>query len=141
RPTAPRTTRPPSTRIPDSPELPASHRDQQVNPLAHRVRRFPATCYGRVLMRDPWGLNERLFAFYYPKVCALAENAGQREIRRKLIGGARGRTLELGAGSGLNLPHYTRAVSELVVTEPSPHMLEHLGSALERDGSAAGSWE
>jgi ubiquinone/menaquinone biosynthesis C-methylase UbiE len=92
-------------------------------------------------MRDPGGLNERLFAFYYPKVCALAENAGQRETRRKLISGARGRTLELGAGSGLNLPHYTRAVSELIVSEPSPHMLEHLRSALERDGCAAGSWE
>ncbi len=81
-------------------------------------------------MRDPWGLNERLFALYYPPLLELAERAGQRETRHELIGQASGRTLELGAGSGINLPHYTAAVSELVVTEPSPHMLAHIHRAL-----------
>lgn len=81
-------------------------------------------------MRDPWGLNERLFALYYPPLLELAERAGQRETRHELIARAHGRTLELGAGSGINLPHYTDAVSELVVTEPSPHMLEHIHRAL-----------
>ncbi|MEA2160637.1 MAG: hypothetical protein QOD66_3017, partial [Solirubrobacteraceae bacterium] len=57
-------------------------------------------------MRDPWGLNERLFALYYPRLLALAENAGQRETRMALISQAGGRTLELGAGSGINLGHY-----------------------------------
>ena len=57
-------------------------------------------------MRDPWGLNERLFAIYYPRLCALAEKAGQRETRRGLVSQARGRTLEIGAGSGLNVAHY-----------------------------------
>lgn len=71
----------------------------------------------------------------------MAERAGQREVRARLVGEARGRTLEIGAGSGLNLPHYTRAVSELVVTEPSPHMLDHLRSALEEDPPPVGSWE
>lgn len=70
----------------------------------------------------------------------MAERAGQREVRARLVGEARGRTLEIGAGSGLNLPHYTRAVSELVVTEPSPHMLDHLRSALEEDPPPVGSW-
>lgn len=77
-------------------------------------------------MRDPLGLNERVFAHIYPRIAAVAENAGQRETRRELIGQAEGRTLELGAGSGLNLPHYTPRVSELIVTEPSPHMLAQL---------------
>jgi SAM-dependent methyltransferase len=81
-------------------------------------------------MRDPLGLNERFFAFFYPRLVERAENAGQRETRRELISEARGRTLELGAGSGLNLEHYTEAVSELIVTEPSPHMLAHLRRAL-----------
>jgi ubiquinone/menaquinone biosynthesis C-methylase UbiE len=34
--------------------------------------------------------------------------------------------LELGAGSGLNFPHYPATVSELVLTEPEPFMLRHL---------------
>ena len=90
-------------------------------------------------MRDPWGLNERLFALYYPPLLALAENAGQRETRRELIAQAQGRTLELGAGSGVNLPHYTAAVTELVITEPSPHMVAHLEGQLARDELRCGS--
>lgn len=92
-------------------------------------------------MRDPWGLNERLFAFYYPRLVSRAENAGLRDIRRKLLSQARGRTLELGAGSGLNLPHYTERVSELIVTEPSRHMLAQLRETLQDDPPAAGSWK
>lgn len=90
-------------------------------------------------MRDPLGLNERLFALYYPRLCAMAEAAGLREIRRDLISRARGRTLELGAGSGLNLDHYTESVDELIVSEPSPHMLRLLEKALESDPPNVGS--
>jgi ubiquinone/menaquinone biosynthesis C-methylase UbiE len=86
-------------------------------------------------------LNERLFALYYPRLLELAERAGQRETRHALIGQARGRVLELGAGSGVNLPHYTDAVSELVVSEPSPHMLGHLREALGSDPPPVGSWK
>jgi ubiquinone/menaquinone biosynthesis C-methylase UbiE len=92
-------------------------------------------------MRDPLGLNERLFALYYPIVCGISERAGQRETRRELIGQASGRTLEVGAGSGLNIPHYTAEVTELVVTEPSPHMRAHLSQQLESAPPAVGSWE
>jgi ubiquinone/menaquinone biosynthesis C-methylase UbiE len=92
-------------------------------------------------MRDPMGLNERLFARWYPLVCGLSERAGQREVRAQLIAEARGRTLEIGAGSGLNLPHYTDRVTELVVTEPSPHMLEHLRSILHSDPPPVGAWK
>src|SRR5690349_19745369 len=70
-------------------------------------------------VRDPLGLNERFFAWYYPKVVGVAERAGQAETRRELLSDARGRTLEIGAGSGFNLPHYTAAVTELVLPEPS----------------------
>jgi ubiquinone/menaquinone biosynthesis C-methylase UbiE len=92
-------------------------------------------------MRDPWGLNERVFALYYPRLMALAENAGQRETRRDLIAPATGRTLELGAGSGANLAHYTASVSELVITEPSPHMIEHLKAELAAHPVKSGSVE
>jgi SAM-dependent methyltransferase len=92
-------------------------------------------------MRDPLGLNERLFALWYPIVVERAERAGQRATRRELLARASGRTLEVGAGSGLNLPHYTPAVTELVVSEPSPHMLAHLRSALEDEPPPVGSWK
>jgi SAM-dependent methyltransferase len=93
------------------------------------------------LMRDPLGLNERLFALYYPRLVERSENAGQRATRHKLLSQAGGRTLELGAGSGLNLPHYTAAVDELIVTEPSPHMMAHLRSALASDPPPVGAWK
>ena len=92
-------------------------------------------------MRDPLGLNERLFALYYPILCGISERAGQRETRRDLIAQATGRTLEVGAGSGLNLLHYSAAVTELIVTEPSPHMRAHLSKKLESDPPPVGSWE
>ncbi len=91
-------------------------------------------------MRDPLGLNERLFAAYYPWLIQRSENAGQRETRRRLISGAEGATIEVGAGSGINLAHYTDRVSELVVTEPSPHMLVHLREAA-REPPPVGSLE
>jgi ubiquinone/menaquinone biosynthesis C-methylase UbiE len=91
-------------------------------------------------MRDPLGINERLFALYYPRLLELAERAGQRETRRELISHARGRVLEVGAGSGVNLPHYTPEVEELVISEPSPHMLDHLRRALQEQPPPVGGW-
>lgn len=92
-------------------------------------------------MRDPLGLNERLFALYYPHLLELAERAGQRQTRRRLISQATGRVLEVGAGGGVNLPHYTGTVRELVVTEPSPHMLSHLRTALDEHPPPVGGWK
>ena len=91
--------------------------------------------------RDPWGLNERAFAWYYPKLMAVSEHAGGAELRARVIGRAAGRTLEIGAGNGYNLPHYTSAVTDLVVTEPSPHMLALLDERLSSDPPPVGSWE
>ena len=45
------------------------------------------------------------------------------EHRRKLLSPAQGRVLEVGAGTGFNLPHYPSAVSELVVTDRLDGML------------------
>jgi ubiquinone/menaquinone biosynthesis C-methylase UbiE len=59
-------------------------------------------------------------------------------MRRHLLATASGRVLELGAGTGHNLEHYTDAVTELVMTEPDPHMASRLRERLEREGTAAG---
>jgi SAM-dependent methyltransferase len=80
-------------------------------------------------MRDRWSLTERLFAAYYPRLAQRSERAGQAATRAQLLSAARGRTLEIGAGNGFNAPHYPPAVTELVLTDPSPHMLVHLREA------------
>ena len=49
-----------------------------------------------------------------------------RERRRELLAGARGRTVELGAGTGLNFAHYPDAVGELILTEPFEPMAKRL---------------
>lgn len=94
-----------------------------------------------MLERDPWGLNERAFAWYYPRLMAVSERAGGADLRARVITQAEGRTLEIGAGNGYNLPHYTSAVTELVVTEPSPHMLALLEQRLTTDAPPVGAWE
>lgn len=45
--------------------------------------------------------------------------------RSRLLSGASGEVLEIGGGTGANLPHYA-AASHLVVTEPDPHMRRRL---------------
>jgi ubiquinone/menaquinone biosynthesis C-methylase UbiE len=53
------------------------------------------------------------------------------ELRRRVVGNARGRVLELGAGSGLNVRHYG-AVERLVLTEPEAGMARRLARRVSR---------
>jgi ubiquinone/menaquinone biosynthesis C-methylase UbiE len=75
-------------------------------------------------------LSERLFAAYYPALARRSDRAGQARTRERLLSNAAGVTLEIGAGSGANLPWYPKAVTELVLADPSPYMLDHLRSEL-----------
>jgi len=52
-----------------------------------------------------------------------------RELRQTLIADATGRVLEIGAGTGANLPHYNGSIESLVVTEPEAPMLRRLQRA------------
>ncbi|MGS0683784.1 class I SAM-dependent methyltransferase [Nakamurella sp. GG22] len=61
---------------------------------------------------------DRLFTRWYPLVMGRSERAGQSEIRREQLSLASGRTLEVGAGSGLSVPYYGDDVTELVLVEP-----------------------
>src|SRR5262249_5739049 len=58
-----------------------------------------------------------------------SEEAGVRELRQNLIADATGRVVEIGAGTGANLPHYDGNIESLVVTEPEPPMLRRLQRA------------
>jgi ubiquinone/menaquinone biosynthesis C-methylase UbiE len=79
-----------------------------------------------------------IFARLYDRMIAGTERAGLAQMRRELLAPASGRVLELGAGTGHNLEHYTDAVSELVMTEPDPHMATRLRDRLAKEGTAAG---
>lgn len=81
-----------------------------------------------------WG---RLFSLGYDRFLSGTEKAGLRDERRDLIGRAAGRTLEVGAGTGLNLDHYPEAVTELVLTEPDPHMIARLRPKVNASGRSA----
>jgi ubiquinone/menaquinone biosynthesis C-methylase UbiE len=70
-----------------------------------------------------WG---RVFATAYDAAFVPAEMRGFRSIRRELAGQATGKVLELGAGTGLNLDHYPQDTTELILTEPNPHMASKL---------------
>jgi len=81
-------------------------------------------------------LRRRLFAALYDTVSKGSEAAGLREERRQLLATAEGATVEIGAGTGLNLEHYPETVTRLVLTEPDEHMRERLrrrAAALGRD--------
>jgi SAM-dependent methyltransferase len=71
-------------------------------------------------------LRTRFFALTYDRQIAKTEKAGLRAFRERLLAGASGDVLEIGAGTGANLPCYSPAVGSLTVTEPQPAMLRHL---------------
>ena len=71
-------------------------------------------------------IRRRLFAAFYDTVSKGSEEAGLRDERRELLASAEGVTLELGAGTGLNLEHYPEAVTRLVLAEPDEHMRRRL---------------
>lgn len=68
---------------------------------------------------------ERLSAAIYEPFLAFGERRGMRRRRAELLAGVSGRVLEIGAGTGLNLPHYP-ADAELVLTEPVAGMRDRL---------------
>jgi ubiquinone/menaquinone biosynthesis C-methylase UbiE len=78
-----------------------------------------------------WG---RAFAAVYDRGLKATEDAGLREMRRDLLAQASGRTIDLGAGTGVNVELYPAAVGELVLAEPDPYMLRHLRAKLPIEG-------
>lgn len=70
-----------------------------------------------------WG---RAFAALYDRGLRATEEGGLGQMRRELLSQASGRTVDLGAGTGVNLDLFPEAVSELVMVEPDPHMIKQL---------------
>jgi SAM-dependent methyltransferase len=78
--------------------------------------------------------EERSMGFYsdviLPRLCDLAmRNKLLVPIRERVIGAAEGRVLEIGVGSGLNLPFYRPEVAEVLALEPAPRLVAMARSA------------
>jgi ubiquinone/menaquinone biosynthesis C-methylase UbiE len=57
-----------------------------------------------------------------------------RRVREEIAGGAKGRVLELGAGTGANFPYYSDHAEEIVATEPDTYMLQRARRRAEEVG-------
>jgi ubiquinone/menaquinone biosynthesis C-methylase UbiE len=81
-----------------------------------------------------WG---RVFSEIYDRAMKSTEEAGMREMRREVLAEAKGRTIDIGAGTGVNLELFPSEVGELVLAEPDPHMLKKLQAKLPGSGREA----
>lgn len=87
-----------------------------------------------VAPNPPDGAWSCFVAAIYDPFLALGEHRGMRERRRRLLRRARGRVLEIGAGTGLNLAHYPDDVEELILSEPAEPMARRLERRLRHSG-------
>ena len=67
-----------------------------------------------------------LLASLYDRFMQANETLFLSAWRKELFQGLAGDVLEVGAGTGANLPHYPSAVTRLVLTEPDANMLRKL---------------
>jgi SAM-dependent methyltransferase len=79
-----------------------------------------------------WG---RVFSAIYDPLLKGTEEAGLRDRRRAVLSAARGRTIDIGAGTGANLELFP-AGTEVVMAEPDPHMTKRLRQKLAESGSS-----
>ena len=72
--------------------------------------------------------QHRIFAAAYDRITAPLEHAIQGgERRARLLGALDGQILDVGAGTGANLPHYRQA-SHVTAAEPDPAMRRRLAA-------------
>jgi SAM-dependent methyltransferase len=83
----------------------------------------------------PWA---RISALIYDPFLRLGEAAGMRRARKSLLERAAGRVVEVGAGTGLNVPLYPPMVRELILLEPEPAMRQRLERRVRRLDRQAG---
>lgn len=79
-----------------------------------------------------WG---RAFSAIYDPLLKGTEEAGLRERRREVLAAAKGRTIDIGAGTGANLGLFP-VEAEVVMAEPDPHMSKRLRDKLAESESS-----
>jgi ubiquinone/menaquinone biosynthesis C-methylase UbiE len=77
---------------------------------------MPTSTRGR-----PIRVRHPVFARCYARVGHLMDTV-VADHRRRLLAGLTGRALEVGAGNGLNFPHYPATVTEVLAVEPEPYL-------------------
>ncbi|NNG17089.1 MAG: class I SAM-dependent methyltransferase [Gemmatimonadales bacterium] len=68
----------------------------------------------------------RLSALLYDRMCRRVELETLGGWRRDLLAPLSGEVLEIGSGTGLNLPFYPSSVASVILSEPDPHMRNQL---------------
>ncbi len=86
------------------------------NPIPHQIDidSIPDSAYGATIYNPFLWLGEKL---------------GMAERRRRLLSASRGRVLEIGAGTGLNVGHYPGSIEELVLVEPAAGMAARIDAS------------
>lgn len=80
---------------------------------------------------------DHVFAALYDRMMRRGEEASMGRRRSQLVATARGRTLEIGAGTGANIRHYPDDLEELILAEPSEPMRRRLERKLSESGRSA----
>lgn len=73
--------------------------------------------------------GHRLFAAIYDRMSRPVERGWLGELRSQLVGDLTGDVLDIGAGTGANLPHF-RDATKVVAAEPDPAMRQRLHAKL-----------
>lgn len=76
----------------------------------------------------PQTVRNPMFARLYTRMVR-SESAKETEFRDRLMVGARGRVIEIGAGSGANFGHYPDTVERVLAIEPEPYLRKQATSA------------
>jgi ubiquinone/menaquinone biosynthesis C-methylase UbiE len=71
--------------------------------------------------------RRRLFGRYYARVSPAMDAGGLAGYRQRLLAGLAGQVIEVGAGNGLNFPHYPATVTRVLAVEPNPVLREVAG--------------
>ncbi|TDW93329.1 methyltransferase family protein [Kribbella pratensis] len=67
-------------------------------------------------------MRRPLFARIYTRVRPAMDEQGAADHRRRLLAGAQGRVVEVGAGDGGNFAHYPADVVSVLAVEPEPYL-------------------
>src|SRR3954447_6991089 len=85
-------------------------------------------------------LYGRIFAAGYDVFMKGTEASTFGAHRTALLGGLSGRVVEIGGGTGANLPYYGAAVTELAITEPEEPMARRLERKLSGGARRTPGW-
>jgi SAM-dependent methyltransferase len=80
---------------------------------------------------------DHVFAALYDRILRRGEQQTMGRLRNEVLANARGRTLEIGAGTGVNIPYYPDSADELILAEPFEPMRRQLERKLGESGGLA----